>query len=366
MGGSLVMLAHTYKPDKHGIGGWFASEKLDGQRCIYVPGTRGLMKHEVPFANLNKDERYLEDYPCSGLWSRYGNVIYAPGYWLDELPETFLDGELFLRRGKGGRQDLRKIISDRVPDEEAWQDVTYRIFDLPSPETLLQDREINVPNYQKTLEGCVEWWINLARSLIYRPQPQTPFQSTNVLIHRLCVSSIYARAHKQVQLSFSTDTAKLTIEKMVEAISEVDGEGIIIRHPDACYTVTRSHKLLKIKELNDAEATVIGYVTGRETDKGSKLLGLMGALVVDWDGVIFEISGFTDAERVLGYKPGVLSTGSILTPTQWAEANPASSLPDYYEATGFPRGSKITFKYRDTNTSGAPNEARYWRKREAE
>jgi hypothetical protein len=358
------MLAHPYKPAKHDVAGGFASEKLDGQRCLYVPGTRGLMKSEVPFANLAKDERYLEDYPCSGLWSRYGNVIYAPDYWLDELPETFLDGELFLRRGKGGRQELRKIISDRVPDEEDWEAVSYRIFDLPSPETLFQEREINVPNFEKSISGCLEWWLGLGRELIYRPVATTPFRSTSVLIERLCGQSAYAHAHKQVQLSFSTETAKLTIDKMVETIVERDGEGIVIRHPDSCYEVKRSHKLLKVKDLNDDEATVIGYVTGRKTDKGSKLLGLMGALVLDWNGVVFELSGFTDAERALveTWEQGEQDRleGSAL---RWAEDHPAAACPDWIEAVEFPRGTTVTFKYRDTNTSGAPNEARYWRKR---
>jgi len=141
---------------------------------------------------------------------------------------------------------------------------------------------------------------------------------------------------------------------------------LVIRHPDKSYVTERAHHLLKVKGMNDDEATVVGYVTGRATDKGSKLLGMMGALVLDYNGLRFELSGFTEAERSLGYTAGVLSTGSVLTPTQWAEANPASHLPDCYEATEFPRGSAITFRYRDKTSNGMPNEARYWRRQEKE
>ena len=43
MNREFVQLAQVYDPKKHGIAGWFVSEKLDGMRCLWDGGiTRGL------------------------------------------------------------------------------------------------------------------------------------------------------------------------------------------------------------------------------------------------------------------------------------------------------------------------------------
>lgn len=350
----LTMLAHPYKPVKHGIGGWFASEKLDGQRCLWIPGTRGLWKDEVPFANLAKDGRYVNRQRCSGLWSRYGNVIHAPEEWLDDLPAILLDGELWLRRGRGGRQELSKIIKKLIPDEDDWSQVRYHCFDIPSVEMLLGDRYINLTNFEKRLHKCVQWWEGLDVELLYASKSSTPFESKVILLERHLGKSIIAKALKQVRLSFNTHTAQDEIKQMVNLISGLGGEGLIIRAPNSLWIPERCHTIVKVKKLHDDEATVTGYTTGRETDKGSKLLGLMGALVVNYMGNRLELSGFTDAERRF----------KDLEARQWAIENPGEEVPDWIESAAFPRGSVITFQYRDLTTIGIPNEARYWRKHE--
>ena len=361
----FVMLAHPYSAKKHAVGGWFVSEKLDGQRCIYIPGTRGLSKMCVPFANTDKDGRYLDEQICSGLWSRYGNVIHAPDEWLDTLPEVIMDGELFLRRGKGGRQELSKIIKPLTPDADAWANVKFQVFDLPAPETIFADRHVKLTNYDKVFEDVLEWWLSLEVDLDYRTKPGLPFRSINHLIEKHVTG--YARAHKQIQLPFSTESANLTLDEMMEVISDLDGEGLILRHPDKTYVTERAHQLLKVKALDDDEGIVTGYTTGRETDKGSRLLGKMGALILDYNGKRFELSGFTDLERHLGlveftrdYYPSEESA------IEWAESNPGQDVPDWIEAPEFPRGAVVTFRYRDLTADGLPNEGRYWRHRETE
>jgi len=353
----FTMLAHPYKLLKHGIAGWFASEKLDGQRCLWIPGTRGLWKDEVPFANTTKDGRYVDRQKCSGLWSRYGNVIHAPDEWLDDLPMVFLDGELWLRRGRGGRQELSKIIKKLLPDESDWSLVQFRCFDIPAMEVLLGSRYIKLTNFEKRLVGCVEWWEQLGVTLSYASKTTTPFESKVVLLQRHLKESSVATAQTQVRLSFSTGLAREEVESMVERISELDGEGLIIRAPNSLWIPERCHSLVKVKKLHDDEATVTGYTTGRETTLGSKLLGMMGALVVDFYGHRLELSGFTDAERELDGE-----RADALTAFTWACGNPGEDVPDWISAVHFPRGSKITLQYRDLTSAGLPNEARYWRK----
>ena len=86
-----VQLAQHYKPAKHFIGGWLMSEKLDGFRFIWDGGiTRGMRADSISWANTTKDKtpKY-----ATGLWTRYHKPIYAPKWWLDQLPEIPLDGE---------------------------------------------------------------------------------------------------------------------------------------------------------------------------------------------------------------------------------------------------------------------------------
>lgn len=358
----FLMLAHPYDEEKHGIGGAYASEKLDGQRAIYIPGTRGLLKSQVPWANHAKDDRYVEPPVCSGLWSRYGNVIHAPDEWLDQLPEIFMDGELFLARGRGARQELSTIIRKLNPDASDWERVKFKVFDLPSPEAIFADRYVNVPNYIKDFDGMLQWWEDLGVTLNYRAKPGTTFRTTVVLMEQ----HIPQLMHKQHQLPFSTMMARETLKGMMDYIESVDGEGMVVRLPDSRYVTERSHNLLKVKTLADDEATVIGYVTGRETDKGSKLLGLMGALILNYGGIRFELSGFTDHERRLDWAPGVCRAEATCSPTEWAINNPGQEVPDWIEAPEFPRGASVTFKFRDKTRAGAPNEARYLRRRHPE
>jgi len=355
----FVTLAHPFKPEKHGIGGWFASEKLDGHRFVKVPGTRGLLKKDVPFANLYDAHRHNQ--VCSGIWSRYGNVIPAPDEWLDDLPETFLDGEGFL--GRGTRQELASIIKQLKPNVADWRRVKFHCFDMPSPEQILRDRYINLTNFpDKTLSGCVQWWEALKVTLEYRPKPTTSFQSTVFLLKKYLEGCTYGIAHKQFQLVFQTTVAKEQVVAMAKEVEKLDGEGLILRDPNATYTTERSWKNLKVKKLRDAEGIVLGYTTGKETDKGSKLLGLMGALILNFNGRRFELSGFTDVERSLGWTSGICRAEATNTPTEWATKYPGQEVPDWIEATEFPRGSSVTFKYRDLTRDKLPNEARYWRR----
>lgn len=357
----FVMLAFDFDEAKHGIGGWYASEKLDGQRALWIPETRGLPKSEVPFANTDKDERYQNIQIATGLWSRYGNVIHAPDEWLDQLPNLILDGELYLRRGQGGRQDLARIIKTLNPDVDAWEDVTFNCFDLPPPEVLFADRGLKLTNFKKQLSGVYSWWKERAKCE-YTPKPETRFETTLFMLDKYLGNNEVAIPHPQYQLSFTTHLALEQVRESLHQITEAGGEGIILREPSSSWVTHRSHKLVKIKKLRDDEGVVLGYVSGRRTDKGSKLLGMMGALILDYKGKRFELSGFTDEERRLDVV-GECRAEIPCTPEEWASEYPGEELPDWIEAPAFPRGTVVSFKYRTITKAGIPEEARYWRKR---
>jgi hypothetical protein len=125
MNREFLMLAKEFDPASHRIAHCYLSLKLDGQRAFWDGGiSRGLPKPGIPWANNKKDERYKEPPVATGLWSRYGNVIHAPDWFLDDLPKgIFLDGELYAGRGKF--QEARSIISTIVPNAEAWKVIKY-------------------------------------------------------------------------------------------------------------------------------------------------------------------------------------------------------------------------------------------------
>ncbi len=345
-----VQLAHTYEEKRQILAGWCMSEKLDGMRAWWDGGaSRGLPASEVPYANTEKDARYISPPIATGLWTRYGNVIQAPDWFLDALPRYCLDGELWIRRG--AFQTVMATVKDLYPGPE-WHDIKYMVFDSPPPASLFADGEIRVQGYTVTLRGCFEWWKDKGAEEIYC----TDWHGTMAYLYRRLQPTANLQIHKQIGLPFNTDGAVAFLQEELDEVTNNGGEGIILRKPSSLWTPKRVYSLLKVKKFQDAEATVTGYTTGRETDKGSKLLGLMGALITDYKGKRLELSGFTDAERILEDGFGRLSAN------EWANANPGKEVPDWIINPLFPRGSRVTFRYRELTDDGIPKEARYWRK----
>jgi len=113
-----LMLSHIFKPMKQSVAGWFVSEKLDGIRAYWDGGlSRGLPASEVPYANTVKDFRLNHQVMATGLWTRTGKVIYAPDYWLNQLPSIPLDGELYI--GPNSFQELTSIVSKKDGSSES-------------------------------------------------------------------------------------------------------------------------------------------------------------------------------------------------------------------------------------------------------
>lgn len=366
MKSEFVQLAQKWHPTKYSIGGWFFSEKLDGERCYWDGGiTRGLRKADVPWANTAKDDRYISVQYATGLWSRYGHVIHAPDWWLSKLPLMPLDGELYSHHAEMKRQDIHSAIKKIIPMDDEWQKISYEIFDCPPYETMFADRIIDNVNYYKVFNGFYKWvekrLASTCEALWYRPMPTSAFKSVYQRLKAFDLGSVYWGLHRQYVLPYRQDEAIKMLEDQLKAVEEVGGEGLIVRNPDKPYVCERTHGMLKYKSMDDAEATVVGYTTGRETTKGSRLLGRMGAMIVQKpDGQIFELSGFTDEERELvTTRQNEVTLSSAY---EWALAHPEARCPDWIHAKMFPRGTVITYKYRGLNNSGLPNEGRYWRK----
>jgi DNA ligase 1 len=218
-----ILLAHIYHQDLD-VREYLVSEKLDGIRAVW-------------------DGKQLV--------SRQGHPIHAPAWFTKQFPAQALDGELWKARGQF--ELLSATVRQTVPEEAAWQKVTYYVFELPDAAGSFADRALQLEQ--------------LARK----------------------VNSPYLKAIKQFQVQ-----DEQSLKRTLDSVVAKHGEGLMLHRADAPYLTGRNHALLKLKPQLDAEATVIAHVPGK-----GKYLGKMGALLVEMpDGLQFKLgTGFTDAER---------------------------------------------------------------------
>jgi DNA ligase 1 len=216
-----LLLAHKWEMDID-LDGWWMSEKLDGVRAYW-------------------------DGSC--LLSRLGNRFFAPDWFLEGLPPSPLDGELWIGRKKFQRTVGIVRRQDRT---DLWREVRYLVFDAPAHGGVFEER----------LE-------HLATALGERAP------HAGVHPHEVC----HGLDHLHAELA------------RVEALG---GEGLMLRRPRSRYEVGRSSSLLKVKSFHDAEARVIGHVPG-----AGRHAGRLGSLLVELpDGTRFNVgTGLSDAER---------------------------------------------------------------------
>lgn len=187
----------------------------------------------------------------SKLISRQGKLIAAPKWFTNALPDTPIEGELWL--GRGQFEKLVSITSKQQPREAEWRQVKFMLFDLPISE---------LP-FDKRLE-------KLAQLVL---QAEVDFLK---LIPHFSYASI-----EQIERYFTN-----TVNQ--------GGEGIMLNIANSPYLPGRQKSVLKIKPYYDAEATVIDHIAGT-----GKLKNLMGSLVVrNKQGQTFKIgTGFSLSQR---------------------------------------------------------------------
>lgn len=93
------------------VGGWLASEKLDGVRAYW-------------------DGRNLR--------SRNGKILAAPEGWSAHFPPFALDGELYTARGEF--EKIQSIVMDKTPSATAWSEIKFYVFDVPEASGGLLER----------------------------------------------------------------------------------------------------------------------------------------------------------------------------------------------------------------------------------
>lgn len=339
----FLQLSNVFDADKHDPVGMYMSHKLDGQRAVFVPWSRGAKTADVPWANLDKKVRPI----ATGLWSRYGNVVTAPDWFLDSLPTNLvLDGELYC--GPGQFQKTMSIVKRDVPDDR-WKDVRYAIYGAPDLGSLFQTGEVKNANMNKVIdrEACEAFLAD--HDLLW--DVGGTFEDEIKFIADAVEGREYVYQVEQVKCE---STAHLF--DYHKSATNAGVEGVVLRDAKSKWTPKRVNASLKVKERFDDEAVVKGFIAGREGKKG-QVFGKLGALIVEWKGKTFELgSGLTMAEREL----------DPVSVFEMACARPGKELPisdtGNVMGTRFRIGDVVTFSYRELSSLGTPKEACFVRK----
>ncbi|TWT38683.1 DNA ligase [Blastopirellula retiformator] len=242
--GPPILLAQSWD-NAADLSDWWMSEKLDGVRAYW------------------DGEKFL---------SRQGNEYHAPDWFVAGFPQTPLDGELWIDRGKFQRT---VSVVRRQDKSDHWREVRFLAFDAPAIDAPFEER--------------LEYLHEKLRAETH--------EFAAVHAHQKCTGA----SHLQEELA---------------RVNALGGEGLMLREPGSKYEIGRSFTLLKVKTFHDAEAVVIAHQPGKGKHKGR-----LGALTVQMpDGTEFSVgTGFSDAQRsappqlgsVITYRYQELSDGGV-------------------------------------------------------
>ncbi len=188
------------------------------------------------------------------LWTRGGQRINAPRSFTADWPTEPMDGELWAGHGAFAR--AVSTVRQQTPDDAAWKQLSFMVFDLPAHPGPFAERLIALQQLVDRLSAHAITWVK-------------PVAQTTVADDR-------------------------ELQALLKATVQSGGEGLMLHRQAALYRGQRSDDLLKLKPYDDAEARVVALVPGR-----GKYEGMMGALQVEMaNGQRFKLgTGFTDSER---------------------------------------------------------------------
>jgi len=285
--------------------GWWYSEKLDGVHGIWTG---------------------------SEMFSRTGNKIAIPDWWVEQLPKDMaLAGELFVSRKNFS--EIQGLVHSKIPVSRAWQRVSFCLFDIP--DSRLSFRE----NYQ-----ILQDLVRISGCSFLKLIPQIPISSFEHFL----------QAHRQLVIQ--------------------GAEGTIIRDPNASYLPYQSDRLLKFKSqvgpdgnflhLFDDLAVIVGYNLSDKLFKADGKPGLR-SLQVEWVDLPESTQESLDSLSSQSSQSSPSSQSSSSSPSLPKVQFSVSGHLTKVEKSGdyqtlFPIGAQIRILYNELNQdSGKPRFPRY-------
>ena len=218
-----LLLANVYRPGMR-LADYWVSEKYDGVRGYWDGHT---------------------------LRTRGGETVAAPAWFTAGWPDTPMDGELWAGRGRFSH--AQSTVRQQQPDDAAWREMRFMVFDLPAHGGTFDQR---LPALNQLVESLDQPWVQAV------PQQRV-----------------------------ASDAA---LQKLLLRTVRAGGEGLMLHRGASMYRAGRSDDLIKVKTHEDAEAKVVAHLPGQ-----GRHAGRLGALVVEMpSGQRFRLgAGLTDAER---------------------------------------------------------------------
>ncbi len=218
-----LLLANVYRPGMP-LADYWVSEKYDGVRGYWDGHT---------------------------LRTRGGETVAAPDWFTAQWPSTPMDGELWAGRGRFSH--AQSTTRQQRPDDAAWRQMRFMVFDLPQHGGTFDER---LAALSAMVAGIGQPWVQAV------PQKRV-----------------------------ATDAA---LQALLHRTVRAGGEGLMLHRGASLYRSGRSDDLIKLKTHDDTEARVVAHLPGK-----GKHEGRMGALLVEMpSGQRFRLgAGFSDADR---------------------------------------------------------------------
>ena len=218
-----LLLAQVYRPGLP-LDDYWVSEKYDGVRGFW-------------------DGRTLR--------TRGGETVAAPAWFTAGWPDAPMDGELWAGRGRFSH--AQSTVRQQQPDDAAWRQMRFMVFDLPAQGGPFDQR----------------------------------LPALNALVARIGQPWVQAVPQRRV----ASDAA---LQALLRHTVRAGGEGLVLHRGASLYRAGRSDDLVKVKTHEDTEARVVAHLPGK-----GRHAGRMGALLVEMpSGQRFRLgAGFSDADR---------------------------------------------------------------------